>query len=105
MKAIRNTVVRFAVVTLLVLPLVGCGVENAVGPVADRTPVATSDARMGASNTELARANLVVQDPGTPNDDSQLSASASGADYYAGSGSNGNAYGHAPKFHKKPRRH
>jgi hypothetical protein len=82
--------------SVLAAPFAGCGIENAVGPVADASSPANNEARMAANAPDLAKADLFISDPGTPDDGSTLSASTSGADYLAGSG-NGPKKVHKPK--------
>jgi hypothetical protein len=96
-KRNSNTLVRLAVVGLLAAPMVGCGLENAVGPVADaeRAPV--------TSVQETMQLSEVIVDPGSPMDDAAMgdSPDAGSSSFVSGTGRDNPRHVKGPKKPKK----
>ncbi len=98
MKPIRNAALTLAAFSLLVAPLAGCGIENTVGPTADKQAPVTSEARVGNGVAPDDRAQLVITDPGTPDVESTLEGAGTDAPMFSGTGKD------KPKKAKKPKK-
>jgi hypothetical protein len=101
-KPIRNTALTVAAITLLAAPLVGCGVENTMGPIAER-PTAPAEASRDASFQSDGSGQFVVGDPGSVDDPSLIDGEATGSPTVSGTGGGRPNKPNKPKKPKNPR--